>query len=188
MNSDLATVNSGLGISSEFLAARCFSECQEASDLEVVEVGSDGKEHLLVPVAASAWRSLKAAALTDGVSLFIVSAFRSIDRQVEIVRRKLEAGASVEEVLSVCAPPGFSEHHTGCAVDVSTPGSPILQVEFEQTHAFAWLGAHAAEFGYYLSYPAGNHFGYQYEPWHWCFNNAQPGAQPRSLWSLDAAR
>ena len=188
MNSDLVTINSELGISGEVLAARCFSECHEVSGLEVAEVGSDGKEHLLVPAAAGAWRSLKAAALADGVSLFIVSAFRSINRQAEIVRRKLEAGASVEEVLSVCAPPGFSEHHTGCAVDVSTPDSPILQVEFEQTPAFAWLGARAAKFGYYLSYPVGNHLGYQYEPWHWCFNNAQPGTQPRSFQSLDAAR
>jgi D-alanyl-D-alanine carboxypeptidase len=185
MNSELVAVNSELGISGEVLAVRCFSECREASDLEVAEVGSDGKEHLLVPAAATAWRSLRAAALTDGVSLFIISAFRSINRQAEIVRRKLKAGASVDEVLSVCAPPGFSEHHTGCAVDVSTPGSPILQVEFEQTPAFAWLNTHADEFGYHLSYPIGNHLGYQYEPWHWCFNNTLPGTQPRSFQSLD---
>lgn len=174
MSSDLATVNSELGISSEFLAARHLSVCQEASCLEVAEVGADGKEHILVPDAANAWRNLKAAALAEGVSLFIVSAFRSINRQTEIVRRKLAAGASIEEILTVCAPPGFSEHHTGRAVDVSTPGSPALQVEFEQTPAFTWLGARAAEFGYYLTYPVGNRFGYQYEPWHWCFNDAQP--------------
>lgn len=123
MNSGLVTVNSELGISREFLAARHLSECQEASCLEVAEVGASGKEHLLFPAAASAWRDLKAAALEEGVSLFIVSAFRSITRQTEIVRRKLEAGASIEEVLAVCAPPGFSEHHSGRAVDVSTPGT-----------------------------------------------------------------
>ena len=172
MSSDLSAVISALGISSEFLEARHLSECQEASCLEVAEVSADGKEHPLVPAAACAWRDLKAAALAEGVSLFIFSAFRSIDRQTEIVRRKLEAGASMEEALTVCAPPGFSEHHTGRAVDVSTPGSPVLRVEFEQTPAFAWLGARAAEFGYHLTYPAGNRSGYQYEPWHWCFNDA----------------
>lgn len=159
-----------LGISRQLLAARGLRECEEASCLEVAEAGADGKDHLLVPAAASAWRNLKAAALGDGVSLFIVSAFRSIDRQAEIVRRKLEAGVSIEDILTVCAPPGFSEHHSGRAVDLSTPGSRSLEVEFEQTPAFAWLRAHAADFGYYLSYPIGNQSGYQYEPWHWCFS------------------
>lgn len=182
MSPRLVSLSAELGISSQFFVARGLCECKEASCLEVAEVGTDGKDHLLVPAAASAWRSLKAAALGDGVSLFIVSAFRSIDRQTEIVRRKLEAGAPIEDILTVCAPPGFSEHHTGRAVDLSTPGSRSLEVEFEQTPAFAWLRAHAADFGFYLSYPIGNLCGYQYEPWHWCFTDAQPINPP------DAAR
>jgi len=181
MSFDLASLNSELGISPELLAGRHLSQCQEASCLEIAEVGADGKDHLLVPAAANAWRNLRNAALAEGVSLFIVSAFRSINRQAEIVRRKLETGASIEEILTVSAPPGFSEHHTGRAVDISTPGSLALQVEFEQTPAFAWLGARAAEFGYYLTYPVGNRFGYQYEPWHWCFNDAQPIIQAGRL-------
>jgi len=171
MSPQLVALNLEFGISSEFLAARHLFEHPEASCLEIVETGSDGQDHLLKPAAANAWRNLKAAALEDDISLFIVSAFRSVDRQTEIVRRKLEAGESIEEVFSVCAPPGFSEHHTGRAVDISTPGSPVLQVEFEHTPAFAWLGACAAEFGFFLSYPRGNRFGYQYEPWHWCFDD-----------------
>ena len=122
-----------LGISSELITARGLRECEEAATLEVAEVGADGRDHLLVPEAAEAWRSLKAAALADGIDLFIVSAFRSVDRQAEIVRRKLESGAAVESILAVCAPPGFSEHHTGRAVDLSTFGSRALEVEFDQT-------------------------------------------------------
>lgn len=163
-----------LGISSELIAARGLSEFEEATTLEVAEVGADGRNHLLVPLAAEAWRGLKAAALADGVDLFIVSAFRSLDRQAEIVRRKLGNGATIESILAVCAPPGFSEHHTGRAIDLSTPGSRLLEVEFDQTAAYAWLTQHATEFGYYLSYPIGNRWGYQYEPWHWCFYDAQP--------------
>jgi D-alanyl-D-alanine carboxypeptidase len=162
-----------LGISSEQLAARGLRECAEATSLESAEVGADGRDHLLAPAAGEAWHRLKAAALVDGINLFIVSAFRSIDRQAEIVRRKLETGAAVEDVLAVCAPPGFSEHHTGRAIDVSSPGCRALEMEFEQTAAFAWLSARAAEFGYYLSYPVGNSCAYQYEPWHWCFKDAQ---------------
>jgi len=174
MNPRLVSLNAALGISSELIAARGLRVCEEASSLEVAEVGADGRDHLLVVAAAEAWRNLKTAAHDDGVSLFIVSAFRSIDRQTEIIRRKIEAGTAVEEILTVCAPPGFSEHHTGRAIDLTTPGSRALEVEFDQTAAFAWLNARAAEFGYYLSYPVGNYCGYQYEPWHWCFNDAQP--------------
>jgi len=172
-NSRLIALAQELGISYASLAARGLSECQEAESLEVVERGPDGREHLLVPDAANAWRSLQKAALDAGVSLFIVSAFRSIERQAQIVRRKLGAGASIEEILTVCAPPGFSEHHSGRAVDVSTPGFPPLEVEFDQAPAFAWLVAHANEFGFRLSYPKGNSLGYQYEPWHWCYQDAQ---------------
>ena len=178
MNPRLVLLNAEFGISSQFLAARGLSECEEASCLEVAEVGTDGKDHLLVPAAAKAWRKLKAAAVDERVSLFIVSAFRSVDRQTEIVRRKLQAGVPIEDILTVCAPPGFSEHHTGRAIDLSTPGSRPLEVEFEQTPAFAWLRAHAADFGYYLSYPIGNLSGYQYEPWHWCFDDAKPIIPP----------
>lgn len=168
-NTRLIALAEELGISYASLTARGLSECLEAECLEVVERSPDGREHLLVHDAATAWCSLQKAAIAAGVSLFIVSAFRSIERQAEIVRRKLGAGSSIDEVLTVCAPPGFSEHHTGCAVDVSTPGSPVLDVEFDQTPAFAWLLAHGSEFGFHLSYPKGNSLGYQYEPWHWCY-------------------
>lgn len=167
MNTHLAA----LGISIESLSARGLRECDEATTLEIAEVGLDGRDHLLVPSAAKAWRDLRVAALADGIDLFIVSAFRSIDRQAEIVRRKLEAGAAIESILTVCAPPGFSEHHTGRAVDLSTPGTPALEVEFDQSPAYVWLATRAKEFGYHLSYPIDNDSGYQYEPWHWCFQD-----------------
>ena len=166
------------GISVELIEGRGLHECEEATELEVVEVAEDGKEHFLIPAAAQAWRSLKVAAIAENIQLLIVSAFRSVERQAEIVRRKLVAGQRIEEILAVCAPPGFSEHHTGRAVDISTPGVPALEVEFEQTAAFAWLTGHAISFGFRLSFPAGNPHGYLYEPWHWCFHDAQPCGQP----------
>ena len=164
-----------LGISVESISARGLQACEEATELRCAEIGTDGREHLLVPAAADAWGRLKSAAVSDGITLFIVSAFRSIDRQAEIVRQKLESGVAIKDILTVCAPPGFSEHHTGRAVDLSTPGSQALEVEFELTTAYAWLTKRAGEFGFRLSYPIGNPWGYQYEPWHWCFHDAEPG-------------
>ncbi len=169
MDSYLDTLITELGITSDYIAARSLTQYPVASNLELAELGLNGKEHLLTPSAAMAWRNLKAAALQDNISLFIVSAFRSIERQAEIVRLKLAAGQTLAEILAVSAPPGFSEHHTGRAVDISSPDSLALQVEFEQTAAFAWLNRRASEFGYFLSYPQDNLCGYQYEPWHWCY-------------------
>jgi len=101
-----------------------------------------------------------------------VSAFRSINRQTEIIQEKLSAGEVIESILTTCAPPGYSEHHTGRAVDISTPGCRSLEIEFDQTTAYTWLTQNASKFDYHLSYPLNNPWGYQYEPWHWCFKPA----------------
>jgi D-alanyl-D-alanine carboxypeptidase len=147
--------------------------CPEARKLEVAEVGEDGRVHLLVPEAAAAWTRMKQAAHAAGVSIFIESAYRSVDRQVEIIQRKLKAGQKVEEILCVSAPPGFSEHHTGRAVDIGSEGVPKLTAEFERAPAFTWLQRHAESFGFKLSYPKGNRHGYEYEPWHWCYRRSR---------------
>jgi D-alanyl-D-alanine carboxypeptidase len=162
-----------LGISADIISARALPVHAEARELGVAERGDDGREHLLMPAAAAAWNRLRAAALKDGVELKIVSAFRSVERQAEIVREKLQSGLNVETVLSVCAPPGFSEHHSGRAVDVDTPDCPPLDGAFAQTEAFSWLSLHAREFDFRLSYPEGNVQGYAFEPWHWCFHEAK---------------
>jgi D-alanyl-D-alanine carboxypeptidase len=151
------------------VAARGLCEFEEAGELELAEIAEDGREWLLVPPAAAAWRTMKDAASRDGVNIFLASAFRSVERQAEIVRRKLGQGEPIEQILSVLAPPGFSEHHTGRAVDIATPGCPPVEIEFEDTEAFRWLSGNAERFGFRLSFPRDNPFGYQYEPWHWCF-------------------
>jgi len=158
-----------LRIPREWIAGRDLPLQEEASELELVETAESGREFLLVPAAARAWRELRAAAEADGVALWIVSAFRSVDRQTEIVRAKLARGLVLEEILAASAPPGYSEHHTGRAVDVGTTGARALEVEFEGTPAFRWLAAHAGRYGFRLSYPPDNPHGYVYEPWHWCF-------------------
>lgn len=160
-----------LGIPSELVITRALREHEEAKLLEVVEIRPDGREHLLEPVATAAWRDLKKSALDAGVSLFIVSAFRSIERQTEIIQRKFATGLSIPEILAVSAPPCFSQHQTGCAVDVGTPGCPALEVKFEDTPAFSWLTQNARYYGVEMSYPHRNANGYEYEPWHWCHVN-----------------
>jgi D-alanyl-D-alanine carboxypeptidase len=158
-----------LQISLDLIAARSLVLQPEAQELVVAELAENGKENLLVPAAATAWRELSCAARSDGIAIKIVSAFRSVDRQAEIVRGKLARGLSLEKILCVSAPPGYSEHHSGRAVDVTTDGVPALELEFEQTPAFRWLSDNARHFGFFLSFPRHNPYGYAYEPWHWCF-------------------
>lgn len=140
-----------------------------AVDLVVVQVDADGREYELVRDAARAWGEMQAAARADGYELELVSAFRSVERQAEIVRRKFLRGLSVEDIFAVSAPPGFSEHHTGRAVDVSTPGYAVLEEEFEDSEAFGWLRENAGRFGFTMTYGRGNEYGYLYEPWHWVY-------------------
>jgi D-alanyl-D-alanine carboxypeptidase len=74
----------------------------------------------------------------------------------------------------VSAPPGFSEHSTGYAVDLgdaSAPGTD-LSPSFQSTRAFAWLQANANRYHFTLSFPEGNRQGVNYEPWHWRFEGS----------------
>ena len=158
-----------LGIPVDLLQSRNLPLFEEASSLQDVETATDGRVWQLTPAAAQAWWSMQAAALSDGIDLKIASAYRASSRQVELIQKKLDAGIGIDDILQVLAPPGCSEHHTGRAVDIFTPGGPVVTEEFETTAAFAWLSQHAGEFGFTLSFPRDNQYGYVYEPWHWCF-------------------
>ncbi len=135
----------------------------------LTSIGPDrlGREAWLEPNTARAWQSMQATATASGVTLWVASAFRSIARQEEIVTAKLRRGLTWEQILAVSAYPGFSEHHTGTAIDLTTPDCPDLVEKFETTAAFRWLTRHASGFGFALSYPRGNPHGVVYEPWHW---------------------
>ena len=128
---------------------------------------------MMSPGAKRAWLAMRAAARSDGIELQLISAFRSRSHQTGIVQRKLARGIPIEEVLSVNAAPGFSEHHSGNAIDIGAPGMPPAEESFESTPAFRWLSERAAEFGFTMSYPRGNPYGIVYEPWHWYWREAE---------------
>ncbi|MCP5535129.1 MAG: M15 family metallopeptidase [Akkermansiaceae bacterium] len=159
-----------LGLTVSDFTGRGLVPFADADELETVQVDEDGRVHELVPAACAAWEAMKQAAQCDGVELYIVSAFRSIARQAEIVRAKFLAGQGNDEIFAVSAPPGFSEHHTGRAIDVSAPGEAVLEAEFEQSSAFDWLERNATRFGFTMTYPRDNTYGFSYEPWHWCYH------------------
>ncbi|MDE0732672.1 MAG: M15 family metallopeptidase [Gammaproteobacteria bacterium] len=143
--------------------------CEEPGSLVDTELDFYQRPQKLTPAAFQAWTRLRIAANSAGVSLFLISAFRSIEYQHELIDKKLVEGQAIEDILKVNAAPGYSEHHTGRAIDVGTIGCDALVEEFEDTKAFQWLNINAQEFGFIQSYPKNNSSGIDYEPWHWCF-------------------
>ncbi|MDO5505002.1 MAG: D-alanyl-D-alanine carboxypeptidase family protein [Pseudoxanthomonas suwonensis] len=122
--------------------------------------------------AARAWSRMREAAGRDGVMLEAISGYRSHAYQLGIFQRKRARGLAVEDILAVNAAPGFSEHHSGLALDLGTPGEPPAEESFERTAAFSWLQAHAGEHGFVMSYPRHNPHGIVHEPWHWAWQAA----------------
>ena len=114
--------------------------------VELVDVGPNlvGRMQRLTPETAASWQQMLTSARDDGIMLLIVSGYRSFEYQASLIRKKLNAGQSLSDILQVNAAPGFSEHHTGRAVDVASPGSRPLTEEFESSEAFAWLRVNAA--------------------------------------------
>lgn len=166
----LRDLHDELGIPVEYGQGGVPPGYDEARDL--VEVGPNlvGRMQRLTPEAARQWHAMVAAAEADGVTLLIVSGFRSYEYQAALIRKKINAGQTITDILEVNAAPGHSEHHTGLAVDIATPGSRPLTEEFETSEAFRWLETNAANFGFTMSYPRDNPLGIIYEPWHWALN------------------
>ncbi len=121
----------------------------------------------LHPQAARNWNAMREAAYRDGIVLEAISGYRSHDYQLGIFERKLARGQTVDDILTVNAAPGYSEHHSGRAIDIGAPDEPPAEESFERTAAFDWLIANAGGHGFAMSYPRGNPHGIVYEPWHW---------------------
>ena len=148
----------------------------DCSTLVETEADVFGRQPLLAVEAFHAWQAMQGRALADGITLQIVSAYRSAEYQQGLLRKKLDRGEPLDAILKVNAAPGYSEHHSGCALDVTSPGYKPLEEEFENSPAFHWLCEHAAEFGFTLSFPKGNARGMSYEPWHWMY---RPGKREK---------
>ncbi|WP_337246027.1 M15 family metallopeptidase [Luteimonas sp. gir] len=158
----------GLGIEAHAYAAHTgLSLVPEPTWLAFAGVDRYLRPLWLEAKAARAWARMREAAWGDGIVLEAISGYRSHDYQLGIFERKRARGLDVDAILEVNAAPGYSEHHSGSALDIGTPGEPSAETSFEATPAFAWLTRHAAEHGFAMSYPQGNPHGIVYEPWHW---------------------
>ena len=159
-----------LGVPRDHGRVRKLRRVRESRSLQFIGLDTQNRPLWMTPRAAHAWARMREAAGRDDIVLEVVSAFRSIEHQLGIIRRKLDRRLSMDEILRVSAAPGFSEHHSGRAFDLTTPGFAALEEEFEKSAAFAWLRRNAKTFGFRMSYPKRNPHGIAYEPWHWCWH------------------
>ncbi|MBD2124075.1 D-alanyl-D-alanine carboxypeptidase family protein [Trichocoleus sp. FACHB-262] len=140
-----------------------------AAELEPLTIDGNIK---LRKAAAAAFESMVAAAQADGVALVPISGFRSLaDQQHVFFDIKAERGQDATKRAEVSAPPGYSEHHTGYAIDVGDANAPEtnLSTSFEETTAFQWLKNNAVRYNFEISFTKNNPQNVSYEPWHWRF-------------------
>ena len=134
-------------------------------------ITADGRLSLR-SAAAKKFAQMQADAKADGIILVPISAFRTAEAQEQLFfgvkEQRVQDAAKRAEVS---APPGYSEHHTGYAIDIGDGNAPATNLEttFADTAAFAWLKENALKYSFELSFPPDNPQGVSYEPWHWRF-------------------
>ena len=130
-----------------------------------IEVHIDMRDSLL---------KMREEAKKDGISLVFLSGYRSIKLQNDIFYSlKSIRNQDASERAKVSAPPGYSEHSTGFAIDIgdATEREKDFETEFENTEAFKWLIKNAAKFHFKLSFSKNNKH-IDYEPWHWRYEGS----------------
>lgn len=151
-------------------------------DLELV-----GDSYKLQEEVNEAFIKMSSAALKDGISIKIVSAYRSFNAQLNIWNKKytkyISQGYSpnqaINKIIEYSTLPGTSRHHWGTDIDiidgaVRRPKNVLLEENFEGTGVFfklkKWMDENAEKFGFYLVYPdTEGRKGFYYEPWHYSY-------------------
>lgn len=152
----------------ELLGHRAY---EEAPEEDLVPVVGDASI-LLRAVAADHFADMVQAARGDGIRLQPLSGFRTEEDQAYLFFEvKKDRRQSSLERATVSAPPGYSEHHTGYAIDIGDPARPgtNLDESFAETEVFEWLQDNALAYGFELSFQGEGEETVSYEPWHWRF-------------------
>ena len=123
--------------------------------------------------AAAAWLALQQDAAEHGFELELKSAYRGHRYQREVFLRPLEAPYELDDLaerMEQSAPPGYSKHHTGYAIDIAQAG----HFHFGSSPAYEWMSAdnfaNAKKHGWIPSYPPdGGRQGPVPEPWEFTY-------------------
>lgn len=115
-----------------------------------------------VDYVKDAFEELVADAKEEGLNIYPSTAYRSIAFQ-SVLYNNYVARDGQEQADTYSARPGYSEHHTGLAIDVNDVNS-----SFDDTDEAKWLSDNCYKYGFILRYPKGSQdkTGYKYESWH----------------------
>ena len=130
---------------------------------------SDAPNSGIRQVAYGDFVALRAAASQAGHPLVVVSAYRSYNLQVQTFDYWVSVGG-YQQALRTSARAGHSEHQLGTALDFGDgTAAPWEYADWATTPTGAWLAAHAADFGFVMSFQKGKTdvTCYDYEPWHY---------------------
>ena len=125
----------------------------------------------LTSQTTEAFAQMQAAALLEGIDLYISSGFRSYQRQNTLYNNYV-ARDGVNKADTFSARPGHSEHQSGLAFDVCSHNldgkNACINSNFDNTPQAQWLAQNCYKYGFILRYPEGktNETGYKYESWH----------------------
>ena len=148
-----------------------FEEANESQLESIGEYRATGRIVKLQRSAAQAFLEMQAEALRDAVVIVPVSGFRERERQAALFRRAVRKHGSQRKAARWVAPPGFSHHEAGLAIDLGEESSPQCDVRrcFRKTRAYKWLTENAERFGFALNRPRTARSRPPREPWHWRF-------------------
>lgn len=131
-------------------------------------------------------RNMLNAANSEGISLYVCSPYRDMERQEMLFLRRINQymanGKSYLEAFKTASKdviiPGCSEHQLGLAFDIVCSYHSTLDWAFGDTEAGKWLEEHCAEYGFILRYPEGKESitGIVYEPWHFRYVGKEAAA------------
>ena len=140
-------------------------------DLEPIEYYTQNRSaesRFMRAEAAEQFNRMALAGKEAGYEIVMTTAYRSYGFQ-SVLYNNYVAKYGQSEADKFSAKPGYSEHQTGLAVDVSSPSvGYALTAAFDETPEWKWLSENAESFGFILRYPEGKTeiTGYMYEPWH----------------------
>lgn len=136
------------------------------SDFRLIPVKytHNGSKIYILNTAHQSLVSLLQAAEKEGVFLKVESAYRSETYQKSIFKRMLAKGRTFDDIVRYVAPPGYSQHVLGTAVDFF-PSNWRFADKIDCT----WLKENGRRFGFEETYPQFNPMKRPWEPWHWNF-------------------
>ena len=130
-----------------------------------------GNNNLAKPASDALDLMRVAMAKAGAGDLVLASGYRGYYEQKAIFNRNVARWGKTK-AFSLTAKPGFSEHQTGLAADLSASGQGCrLFACFANTKAGKWLATNSWRYGFILRYPNGatKITGYDFEPWHYRF-------------------